>query len=204
MRYPAPPKPSPPGPPPPSRPVRARSKNSPTCSRRTALDLMRLCVHEAVKTYGRRHRRGARGRRLLPLLCKPGARADAAGRAAGADRRAQRAAPGRPRRVGVHRAVEFPARDLPGAGRRRARHRQHRGRQARAADPADRRLGGRARARGGHPRGRAGAAPRRPRGRRGAGRRRARRWRRLHRLDAHRQGDRPHVARGRCAAQSSR
>ena len=57
---------------------------------------------------------------------------------AGADRRDQRAALSRPRRVRLHQPVEFSAGDLPRPGRGGARRRQCGGGQAGRADAADR------------------------------------------------------------------
>ena len=147
--------------------------------------------------HPRRARRGARGGRFLPLLRRPGAHEPAADRAARADRRAQRAADGGARRLGLHRAVELPARHLPRPGHGGAGGRQQRGRQARLADARDRRLCGRPRPRGGHSRGR--SDPRRRPARHGpeADGGRAHRRRRLHRLDRDRQAYRPHSARRR-------
>ena len=95
----------------------------------------------------RRARRIARGDRLLPLLRRAGAQRAGAAADAGTDRREQRAALSRPRRVRLHQPVEFSARDLPRPGRGGARRRQYRGRQAGRADAADRRARGRAAAR---------------------------------------------------------
>ena len=55
---------------------------------------------------------------------------------AGTDRRDQRIAPSRTRRVRLHQPVEFSARDLPRTGRGRAGRRQFGGGEARRADPA--------------------------------------------------------------------
>ena len=123
----------------------------------------------------RRGRGGARGGRFLPLLRGAGAPCARAAADAGPDRRIERAALPRPRRVRLHQPVEFPARDLPRAGERGARRRQQRGRQAGRADAADRRRGRAHPARGRRPGGRAAAAARRRQGRRGAHRRPARR-----------------------------
>ncbi len=101
----------------------------------------------------------------------------------GPDRRNQRAAPSRPRRVRLHQPVEFSARDLHRPDRRRAGRRQCRRRQAGRADAADRE---RRRGADACRRHRAvGAATRagRRQDRRRAGRRSARRGRRLHGLD---------------------
>ena len=89
---------------------------------------------------------------------------------AGPDRRDERAALSRARRVRLHQPVEFPAGDLPRPGRRGARRRQCGGRQARRADAADRRRGGAAAARGRRAGERAASRAGRRRGRRGAGR----------------------------------
>ena len=87
-------------------------------------------------------------------FCRYYARASARGAGArahaGADRRDQRAAPSRARRVRLHQPVEFPARDLHRPDRRRAGRGQFRGRQARRADAADRGARGPADARGRH------------------------------------------------------
>ena len=58
--------------------------------------------------------------------------------------------------LGVHRALELPARHLPRPGRRRVGRRQQRRRQARPADARDRRLRGRPRPRRRNPGGRPG------------------------------------------------
>ena len=63
----------------------------------------------------------------------------AAAGAARPDRRKQRAAPARPRRLRLHQPVEFPAGDLHRPGRRRAGRRQRGRRQAGRADAAGRR-----------------------------------------------------------------
>jgi hypothetical protein len=84
----------------------------------------------------RRARRAARGHRLLPLLCRPGAPPPGAGADAGADRREQRAPLSRPRRLRVHQPVEFSAGDLPRPGDGGARRRQCGGGQAGGADAA--------------------------------------------------------------------
>ncbi len=103
----------------------------------------------------------------------------------------ERAALSRPRRVPVHLAVEFSARDLPRTGGGGARRRQHGGRQAGRADAADR---GRSRAPAA--RGRDSADGTAPRARRRRCRSGARspppgRRRRLHRLDRGRLGNQP-------------
>ena len=90
------------------RPARRSARAS------TASELMAICVQEAFKTIP-----DAIGEvREAADFCRYYARERAgeagAGGAARADRRAQRAAPGGPRRVGDDRAVEFPAGDLPG------------------------------------------------------------------------------------------
>ena len=79
----------------------------------------------------------------------------------GPDRRAERAAPARPRRVRLHSPVEFPAGDLhrPVAAALAAGNAVDR--QARRADAADRRARGRADAPGGHSQGRGPARARR-------------------------------------------
>ena len=103
-----------------------------------------------------------------------------------------------PRRVLLHQPVEFPARDLHGAGRRGARGGQHRDREAGRAGHA--RRGARRRAaRAGRHSGRRAAVParRRPNARRGAARRPARRGRRVHGL--RRDGARDQLARSRRA-----
>ena len=68
---------------------------------------------------GRRRFGIARGRRLLPLLRRAGARRARATNDARPDRREQYAALSRPRRVRLHQPVEFPAGDFPRSGRRR-------------------------------------------------------------------------------------
>ena len=89
---------------------------------------------------GRRGGRNARGGRFLPLVRRPGARAvRRTARAARPDRRAQHLGAGRPRRVRLHLAVEFPAGDLRRPGRGGARRRQRGRRQAGGANAADRR-----------------------------------------------------------------
>ena len=117
--------------------------------------------------------------------------------AARPDRRAQRAPDGGARRLGLHRAVEFPARHLPRPGLGGAGGGQQRRRQAGLADARNRRLCGRPRPRRRHPRGRSGARRRPPGNGPGADGGRAHRRRRLHRLDRHRQAHRPHPDRRR-------
>ena len=126
---------------------------------------------------GRRHRRGARGRRLPALL-------------RGRGRRRRSRHPGA-RRHRLHLAVEFSAGDLYRPDRGGARHRQYGARQAGRADAADRRARRGAAAPGRHSAGcAAAAARRRPVGRRAADRRSAHRRRLLHRLDRGRPPDR--------------
>ncbi len=112
-----------------------------TRARRRSLRAEPRCAHRADagrrrKNIGRCTRRGARGRRLLPLLRRTGARFARARADAGADRRDQRTASPRTWCVRLHQPVEFPARDLLRAGRRRAGGWQCGGRQARRADAA--------------------------------------------------------------------
>ena len=108
----------------------------------------RLVRARGRQDHGRRRGRGARGGRLPALLRPAGARAGAAPRPAGPDRREQPHRPARPRRVRRDQPLELPARDLHRPDRGRAGGRQCGAREARAADPADRRPGGRAPARG--------------------------------------------------------
>ncbi len=139
---------------------------------------------ERGRQDARRLRLGsARGRRFLPLLRRRGAPHARAAAAAGADRREQRTALSRPRRLRLHQPVEFPAGDFHRPGRRRARRRQCGGGQARRADAADRLRSGQAAARRRRAGKRAASGARRRRGRRHARRRQPRRRRRLHRLD---------------------
>ena len=104
----------------------------------------------------------------------------------------------RPRPRRLHRPLELPARHLHRRGRGRAGRRQHGPRQARRADPADRRrrrppVPPRRRARRRPP-----APPRQRRhGRRGPGRRPARPGRRVHRLDRGGAADQPQARRAR-------
>jgi RHH-type proline utilization regulon transcriptional repressor/proline dehydrogenase/delta 1-pyrroline-5-carboxylate dehydrogenase len=85
---------------------------------------------------GRRHLRGARGGRLLPLLRPAGPGPAAAAGAARPHRRAQHPAPARPRRLRLHQPLELPAGHLHRPGGGRAGGRQCGGRQAGRADPA--------------------------------------------------------------------
>ena len=147
--------------------------------------------------HSRRARRSARSGRFLPLLRQSGADGPAAVRAAWADGRAQRAAYGRPRRLRLHRALEFPARHLPRPGHRRACGRQCGRRQARLADAGDRRLCRRSRPCGGHSRGCLDPRRRPPRSWPETDGGRAYRRRRLHRLDRDRQDHRSHLGRRR-------
>ena len=98
-----------------------------------------LLVKEAHKTLGRLRRRGARGGRLPALLRRRGRAAPGTAGSARPDRREQRAAPARPRRVRLHQPVELPARDLRRPGGGGARRRQRGGRQAGRADAGRRR-----------------------------------------------------------------
>ena len=97
------------------------------------------------------------------------ARARAAAHA-GPDRRDQRAALSRARRVRLHQPVEFPARDLHRPDRRGAGRRQCGGREARRADAADRREAVRLLHEAGVPAIGAASRARRRQGRRRAGR----------------------------------
>ena len=130
--------------------------------------------------------RGPRGGRLLPLLRRPH------------PRRVRQPHPQGPRPRRLHRPLELPARHLHRRGRGGPGRRQPRPRQARRADPADRR------------RRRAPVPPRRrarrrppapPRQRRhggcGPGRRPARPGRGLHRLDRGGAADQPQARRAR-------
>ena len=126
--------------------------------------LFSLCVREAGKTRPRRHPRSARGGRFPALLrLRSTAAVRRAGSAPRPDGGDQPAPPPRPRGVRLHFAVEFPARDFHRAGRRRAGRGQCRDRQARRADPADRRARARPDARGGDPPRHRPARPRRGR-----------------------------------------
>ena len=102
-------------------------------SRRTHGDLRAGSVQDDC----RRDRRGAGSRRFLSVLRAAGAAEPASDRTARADGRAQHAAYRGSWRLGDDRAVELPAGDLPRTDGGGARHRQHRGRQACTADPAD-------------------------------------------------------------------
>ena len=122
-----------------------------------------LAVHSRGREdLDRRGARSARGGRFPALLrVRSAAPVHQAAAAAGPDRRAERAAPARPRGVRQHFAVEFPAGDLHrpdfgAAGRGQCRHRQ-----AGRANAADRRARGRADAPGGHSQGRRPARARR-------------------------------------------
>ena len=104
-------------------------------------ELLALCVREAGKTLVDAV---AELREAVDFLRYYAAEARARGAARGAarpDRREQRARAARPRRVRRDQPLELPARDLHRADRRGACGRQCRGRQARAADPADRGTG---------------------------------------------------------------
>ncbi len=112
----------------------SRSRRGParTASRR---------VHCAAADRGRQdarrlRRRMARGDRLLPLLRRAGAHIAHAADDAGSDRRNQRIALSRPRRVRLHRAVEFSAGDLSRPGHRGAGRGQCGGGEAGRADAA--------------------------------------------------------------------
>ena len=173
-----------------------RSSAPPICSRQSAARLIALLQREGGKTLDDAL---AEVREAVDF-CRyyaAQARAPLAPRAhAGPDRRDQRAAPSRARRLRLHQPVEFSARDLPRPGRGGARRRQCRGRQARRADAADRR------------RARCGCCTRPACRRRalhlvpGDGKvgaalvaRSARRRRRLHRLDRGRAADQPRARR---------
>ena len=82
--------------------------------------LIALLQSEGGKTLDDCVSRSARGGRFLPLLRRAGAPHAGAASAAGPDRREQRAALSRPRRLRLHQPVEFPAGDLhrPGRGAR--------------------------------------------------------------------------------------
>ena len=80
----------------------------------------------------------ARGDRFLPLLRRRGAPHAHAAALAGPDRREQRTALSRARRLRLHQPVEFSAGDLHRPDRGGACRRQHGGRQARRADAARR------------------------------------------------------------------
>ena len=101
-------------------------------------------LHRAAAARGRQDARrcafgSPRGRRFLPLLRRAGPQAVRRRRDdAGPDRREQRAAAARPRRIRRDLAVEFSAGDLSRPGHGGADGRQCRGRQARRADAADR------------------------------------------------------------------
>ena len=114
---------------------------------------------------------------------------------AGADRREQRVALSRPRRVRLHQPVEFSAGDLPRPGDCGAGRRQYRRRQAGRADAADRRACGCAAARGRRAGERAASRSRRRRRRCEPRRRSARRRGRLHRLDRSRPRHQPRACR---------
>ena len=116
---------------------------------------------------------------------------------AGSDRREQRAALSRPRRLRLHQPVEFSARDLSRPGDRGARRRQCGGRKAGRADAADRRARRCAVARCRRAAERAASRARRRHGRREPRRRSARRRRRLHRLDRGRPRHQPGARRQR-------
>ena len=109
-------------------------------------ELMAICVQEAFKTIPDALGEVREAVDFCRYYAARARRRSAIGRTAGADRRAQHDASGWARRVGDDRAVEFSAGDFPGADGGRARHRQHRDRQARAADAAHRRARGCARA----------------------------------------------------------
>ena len=96
--------------------------------------LLRAAGQGSRQDLGRRRGRGPRGRGLPALLRRRGGAGDAADRAARSDRRKQRTSTDRPRPLGVHQPLEFPAGDLPRPGRRGACDRQHRAGQAGRAD----------------------------------------------------------------------
>ena len=140
-------------------------------------------------------RRSARGGRLLPLLREPSAHIARARTHARPDRRDQRAASSRARRLRLHQPVEFSARDFHRAGGGGAGRGQFRDCEARRADAAGRRRRDPPDARGGHSAVRAASRARR---RRGGGRTRrgcARRRRGVHRVDRGRAADQPRARR---------
>ena len=107
-----------------SRTPAADARGNPGARRRPA-GAARGAFHRAAATRGRQDAGrcalgGARGRRFLPLLRRAGPRAVRRRRSdAGPDRREQRAAAARPRRVRRDLAVEFSAGDLSRARSRR-------------------------------------------------------------------------------------
>ena len=119
---------------------RARRRAARTASRRA----VGAVAERGRKNARRCGRRAARGGRLLPLLCRAGARVPGGAADAGTDRRKQSTALPRPRRFRLHQPVEFPACHLPRPGERGARRRQCRRGQAGRTDAARRRARGRA------------------------------------------------------------
>ena len=101
--------------------------------------LIRIAAERGRQDSRRRGLGSARSRRFLPLLCRRGAHGTVAANFAGPDRREQRIALSRPRRVRLHQPVEFSARHLYRSGRGRACGRQSRAGKTRRGDAADRR-----------------------------------------------------------------
>ena len=212
---------APPSATPPTMPTSSARSARPRPTRSQARARRRRCRRPALGRH-----RGRRARRLPRAHGRPhgrgDARADGAGRPRGRQDPAQRAGRGprggrllpllrrpHPRRVrpphpqgpgprGLHRPLELPARHLHRRGRGRPGRRQPRARQARRADPADRRrrrapVPPRRRARRRPP-----APPRQRRhGGRGPGRRPPRPGRRLHRLDRGGAAHQPQARRAR-------
>ena len=112
------------------------SSAPPTCSKHAWSSWCRSSCAKAAALMATRLQKCARPPIFAATtLCRQGAvcRPHAACRSR---RRAQRAPPARPRRVRLHQPVELPARHLHRPGRRRARRRQYRHRQAGGADAA--------------------------------------------------------------------
>ncbi len=101
-------------------------------------EFIALCVKEAGKSLSASVAEVREAVDFLRYYAHAGAQAvRPAGKAAGPDRRIERAVAARPRRVRLHQPVEFPAGHLHRPGRRCAGRRQHRDRQAGRADHAD-------------------------------------------------------------------
>ena len=121
-----------------SRSAPRRSNGPPISTSRTATRLLALLQHEGGKTLDDALAEVREAVDFCRYYAAEARRTLGAGAHAGPDRRDQRAAPSRPRRVRLHQPVEFSARDLHRPDRRRAGRRQCRRRQARRADAADR------------------------------------------------------------------
>ena len=99
--------------------------------------LIALMQSEGGKTLDDALSEASRGGGLLPLLRRRGAPRACPADDAGTDRRVERIALSRTRRVRLHQPLEFSAGDFSRPGHRGARRRQCRGGKARRADTAD-------------------------------------------------------------------